>query len=258
MSELETLLPELSALPDRNEALVRLRAAWQNTGDRAGFTEVIRGALAYPAPHPMVPLALRLAAYAPTLDVDLELRTLWEGWGELDLSARAALAQAAARRVHRDPAWADRVQRSLLTRPELGELLVPVFLADPFWFTDHAEAIFAAYPHAKPAIAAAGQLLLRTVEHRLPPPAPPKSESRILLGQLLDYDASEVFDKLAAMLDAAPALGEALILEMAERNMDLRGVVSALRDRADRDDIKAWLQAAVDDELELLVYLAMV
>ncbi len=79
-----------------------------------------------------------------------------------------------------------------------------------------------------------------------------------MLGQLLDYDASEVFDKLDAMLDAAPSLGEPLILEMAERNMDLRGVVSALRDRADRDDIKTWLQAAVDDELELLVYLAMV
>ncbi len=176
MSELGTLLPELSALPDRDEALVRLRAAWQNTGDPAGFTEVIRGALSYPAPHPMVPLALRLAAYAPTLDVDLELRTLWDTWGGLDLAVRAALAQAAARRVHRDPAWADRVHASLLTRPELGEFLVPVFLADPFWFADHADAIFGAYPHAKPAIAAAGQILLRNVESRLPPEPPPKSE----------------------------------------------------------------------------------
>ena len=258
MSGLKTLLPKLSALPDRDEALSRLRAAWQNTGDRTGFTEVIRGALAFPVPHPMVPLALRLAAHAPNLDVDLELHTLWEGWESLDLSARAALAQAAARRVHRDPAWADRVQSKLLTRPELGEFLVPIFLKDPLWFTDHADAIFAAYPHAKPAIAAAGQLLLRTVEHLLPPEPPPKSESQRMLGQLLDYDASEVFDKLDAMLDAAPGLGEALILEMAERNMDLRGVVSALRDRADRDDIKSWLQAAVNDELELLVYMAMV
>ncbi len=83
-------------------------------------------------------------------------------------------------------------------------------------------------------------------------------ESRRMLGQLLDHDSTEVFDKLDAMLDAAPELGEALILEMASRRMDLRGVVVALRDRAERDDLKAWLQSAVDDELQLLVYLAMI
>ena len=82
--------------------------------------------------------------------------------------------------------------------------------------------------------------------------------SRKLLGQLLDNDASEVFSKLHAMIDAAPELGEPLILEMAARNMDLRGVVVALRDRIDRELVKSWLQAAVTDELQLLVYMAMI
>ncbi len=84
------------------------------------------------------------------------------------------------------------------------------------------------------------------------------SESRAMLGKLLDYDSAEVIGKLDAMLDAAPELGEALVLEMASRQMDLRGVVVALRDRADRDTLKTWLQAAVDDELQLLVYMAMI
>ena len=84
------------------------------------------------------------------------------------------------------------------------------------------------------------------------------SESRAMLGKLLDYDSAEVIGKLDAMLDASPALGEALILEMAARNMDLRGAVIAMRDRVDRDTLKEWLQAAVDDELQLLVYMAMI
>ncbi len=84
------------------------------------------------------------------------------------------------------------------------------------------------------------------------------SESRAMLGKLLDYDSAEVIGKLDAMLDAAPELGEALVIEMASRHMDLRGVVVALRDRVERDTLKAWLQAAVDDELQLLVYMAMI
>jgi hypothetical protein len=80
VSDPSTLLPELAAFPDQDEALVRLRAAWQRSEDPVHFAEVIQGALAYPDHHPMVPLALRLAAHAPALDVDLELRTLWEGW----------------------------------------------------------------------------------------------------------------------------------------------------------------------------------
>lgn len=84
------------------------------------------------------------------------------------------------------------------------------------------------------------------------------AESRAMLGKLLDYDSAEVMGKLDAMLDASPALGEALILEMAARHMDLRGVVIAMRDRVDRDTLKAWLQQAVDDELQLLVYMAMI
>ncbi len=84
------------------------------------------------------------------------------------------------------------------------------------------------------------------------------SESRAMLGKLLDYDSGEVISKIDAMLDAAPELGEALVIEMASRQMDLRGVVVALRDRVERDTLKAWLQAAVDDELQLLVYMAMI
>ncbi len=84
------------------------------------------------------------------------------------------------------------------------------------------------------------------------------SESRAMLGKLLDYDSGEVISKIDAMLDAAPELGEALVIEMASRHMDLRGVVVALRDRVERDTLKAWLQAAVDDELQLLVYMAMI
>ena len=257
MSDPSTLLPELAAFPDQDEALVRLRAAWQRSEDPVHFAEVIQGALAYPDHHPMVPLALRLAAHAPALDVDLELRTLWEGWNGLDLATRAALAQAAARRVHRDDAWLARATTAVLTRPELGEFLVPLFLAAPFWFAREAEAIFAVYPHAKSAIAAAGQLLLQRVEEGTST-APAHSESRQLLAKLLDYDPREVFDKLDAMLEAAPELGEPLILDMDLRSMDLRGGIAALRERVERDRLKGWLHSAVDDELELLVYLAMV
>jgi ankyrin repeat protein len=84
------------------------------------------------------------------------------------------------------------------------------------------------------------------------------SESRAMLGKLLDYDSGEVISKIDAMLDAAPELGEALVIEMASRHMDLRGVVVALRDRVERETLKTWLQAAVDDELQLLVYMAMI
>ncbi|MCO4770085.1 MAG: hypothetical protein KDA24_08660 [Deltaproteobacteria bacterium] len=257
MSELASLLPELATLRNQDEALARLRAAWQSTSDPAAFSALAQGALAYPGPHPMVPLVLRLASYAPKLDVDVELETLWDRWAQLDLSTRAALAQAASRRVHRDPPWLKRVQERVLERPELGEFLVPLFLAAPFWFAEQAGAIFAAYPHAKSAIAAAGKLLLQRVEDATAT-APAHSESRQLLAKLLDYDAREVFDKLDVMLEAAPELGEPLILEMALRSMDLRGVVAVLRERVERDRLKGWLQAAVDDELELLVYLAMV
>jgi hypothetical protein len=45
---------------------------------------------------------------------------------------------------------------------------------------------------------------------------------------------------------------------MASRKMDLRGAISLLRDRVERDDLKSWIQAAVTDELERLVYLAMI
>ena len=83
------------------------------------------------------------------------------------------------------------------------------------------------------------------------------SESRAMLGKLLDYDSAEVIGKLGPMLDASPTLGEALILEMASRHMDLRGVVVAMRDRVERETLKKWLQAAVSDELQLLVYMAM-
>jgi ankyrin repeat protein len=93
-----------------------------------------------------------------------------------------------------------------------------------------------------------------------PPPEPtsPIDEHRRLIGSLLDHDASEVFDKLEQLLDTAPSLGEALLLEMASRKMDLRGAISLLRDRAERDDLKSWILGAVTDELERLVYLAMI
>jgi len=251
------LLPRLAALPDQEVALAELQGAWLQATDRPAFTEVVRGALAYPDPHPMVPLVLRLASVAPDLDVEVELQALWQAWADLDLRTRQALAGAVARRLHRSDAWLERFKDRVLSRPELGERLVPLFLAAPHWFAEHAGPILAAYPHAKPAIAAAGQLLLERVGVS-EESAPASSESRELLGKLLDYDATEVFDKLHVMLDAAPELGEPLILEMAARKMDLRGVIVALRDRVDRDRIKGWLQAAVTDELELLVYMAMV
>lgn len=268
MIDLGSMLPHLLALPE-DEALTLLRAAWRNTTDRPAFTHVAQGALAYPGPHPMVALVLNLAGHAADLDVEVELRVLWDRWATLDLATREALARAVARRAGRDPELLGFLHDHMFLRPEIGELLVPIFLADPFWFAENAEAIFIAYPHAKPAIAAAGQLLLQSapvvVEHEAieqphaaeDPAAQHLAESRQLLGQLLDYDAKEVFEKLHDMLTAAPELGEALILEMAARGMDLRGVVVALRDQVDRDRIKAWLQAAVDDELQLLVYLAM-
>lgn len=92
-----------------------------------------------------------------------------------------------------------------------------------------------------------------------PPPTPSSiDEHRRLIGSLLDHDASEVFDKLETLLDTAPSLGEALLLEMASRKMDLRGAISLLRDRVERDDLKSWIMGAVTDELERLVYLAMI
>jgi ankyrin repeat protein len=89
-------------------------------------------------------------------------------------------------------------------------------------------------------------------------PPSPLDEHRRLIGALLDNDASEVFDKLEQLPDTAPQLGEALLLEMASRRMDLRGAISLLRDRVERDELKAWIQASVPDELERLVYLAMI
>jgi TPR repeat protein len=89
-------------------------------------------------------------------------------------------------------------------------------------------------------------------------PPSPVAEHRRLIGQLLDHDASEVFDKLEQLLDTAPQLGEALLLEMAARKMDLRGAIALLRDRVDRDTLKGWVLGAVPDELERLVYLAMI
>jgi ankyrin repeat protein len=86
----------------------------------------------------------------------------------------------------------------------------------------------------------------------------PVDEHRRLIGQLLDHDASEVFDKLEQLLDTAPQLGEALLLEMAARKMDLRGAIALLRDRVERDTLKGWVLDAVPDELERLVYLAMI
>lgn len=86
----------------------------------------------------------------------------------------------------------------------------------------------------------------------------PVDEHRRLIGQLLDHDASEVFDKLEQLLEMAPQVGEALLLEMASRRMDLRGAIALLRDRVERDTLKGWIQAAVPDELERLVYLAMI
>lgn len=96
-----------------------------------------------------------------------------------------------------------------------------------------------------------------TVEEEIIAPSP-VDEHRRLIGQLLDHDASEVFEKLEQLLDAAPQVGEALLLEMASRRMDLRGAIALLRDRVERDQLKSWIQAAVPDELERLVYLAMV
>ena len=40
--------------------------------------------------------------------------------------------------------------------------------------------------------------------------------------------------------------------------MDLRGAIALLRDRVERDTLKGWIQTAVPDELERLVYLAMI
>jgi hypothetical protein len=258
VTDLSTLIPHLATLPDQDEALGRLHAAWRGTPDPAGFALAAQGALAYPGHHPMVPLVLRLAAMIPDLDVAAVLLTRWDRWSELDLPTREALAAAVARRAHQGSDWLQLMKDAVLERPELGERLVPLFLAAPVWFADHSATIFAAYPHAKAAIAAAGQLLLASLGDRAPAPPPERSESRVLLGKLLDYDAAEVFDKLDAMLDASPELGEPLIHEMAARSMDLRGVVAALRERVERDAIKGWVLGAVPDELERLVYLAMI
>ena len=102
------------------------------------------------------------------------------------------------------------------------------------------------------------QAALHLVEATEEPELSPVDEHRRLIGQLLDHDASEVFEKLEQLLDAAPQVGEALLLEMASRRMDLRGAIALLRDRVERDQLKGWIQAAVPDELERLVYLAMV
>jgi len=255
VTSIATLLPELAALPDRQESLERLRGAWMSTSDPDAFTETLRGALVFPRADPVVTLSLRFAAVVAAVDVDEELSGLWQRWGQLDLRNREALARAVARRAYTDAGMRRLLQDAVLERPEIGECLVALFLSDPFWFAEHAGPILAAYPHAKPAVRAAGQLLL--AEHAARQPVDPHAESRTMLGQLLDYDAAEVFAKLDVMLNAAPQLGEPLIGEMAARDMDLRGVVVALRDRVERETIKAWLVAAVDDELERLVYMAM-
>ena len=255
MTDLGTELPRLAALPDREAALTRLVGLWRSSEDRDTFASLVQGLLAWPEGHPVVPLLLDLSARCPDLDVEVELQALWDSWSDQDLRTRAALARAIARRLHQSPEWCSSFQRHALLRPELGELLVPLFLADPDWFEQNAKALFTAYPQARLPVLAAAELLLDAA-----PAASerPSDASRELLGRLLDYDAAEVFSKLDAMLDAAPELGEALLLEMAARRMDLRGVVAALAARVERTRLKSWLQAAVEDELELLVYLAMI
>jgi hypothetical protein len=117
-------------------------------------------------------------------------------------------------------------------------------------------AVIPPHPDGRGLLTRASLHLVEAAEPEAPPS--PVAEHRRLIGQLLDHDASEVFDKLEQLLDTAPQLGEALLLEMAARKMDLRGAIALLRDRVDRDTLKGWVLGAVPDELERLVYLAMI
>lgn len=238
----------------RAEAVDRLRAAWRQSDDLATLSHHLRTLLEPEADDDGL-VVLEFAAREGSFAATDELVGLWERWPALDLLWRQALVRSLARRARAEPPVLALLQQRVLERAEIGEVLVSLFLAAPHWFAENGSAILAAYPHAKPAIVAAGQLLLASVENPNIPGA--SNASRRMLGELLDYDSAEVFDKLDAMLDAAPELGEALILEMASRQMDLRAVVVALRDRMSRDVVKDWLQSAIDDDLELLVYMAM-
>lgn len=239
----------------RSEAVDRLHAAWRDAGDTSSLAAQLKELLVPVDGDDAGLVALEFAAREGSFDVTDELLALWDSWESLDLVWRQAVVSALARRVGRHPRALHALQSHVLDRPEVGEALVPLFLSSPHWFTEHGTRLLALYPHARAAILAAGQLILDAVEK--PAPARASDEARRMIGSLLDYDAAEVFEKLDVMLDAAPELGEPLIGEMAARGMDLRGVAVALRDRVPREVLKRWLQDAIPDELELLVYLAL-
>lgn len=119
----------------------------------------------------------------------------------------------------------------------------------------HLTAVIPPHPDGRGLLSRSA---LHLVEASEPESTSPIDEHRRLIGSLLDHDAIEVFDKLEQLLDTAPSLGEALLLEMVSRRMDLRGAIWLLRDRVERDDLKSWILRAVTDELERLVYLAMI
>jgi len=210
----------------------------------------------------------------------------------------AGLLTSTLSRYSMDSTSARDLVRDQALRPEHGQEAVAGLLAsDRDWLLDNIVAIVDGSPAALPVVLGSARLrglvpedIMRRLLGKIPdevlvdgirsslpdwrewldeivaeaaaaaPPPPPSpiDEHRRLIGSLLDHDASEVFDKLEALLDTAPQLGEALLLEMASRKMDLRGAISLLRDRVERDDLKSWIQAAVTDELERLVYLAMI
>lgn len=137
--------------------------------------------------------------------------------------------------------------------------MASLFRNDPEWIITSAEKIAEANPDAVELMHWLADR--HGIDLPLPPPASeePKAESsRAMLGKLLDYDRTEVLSKLGPMFDAAPDLGEPLLLEMSARSLDLRPVVVELRDRVPSETLKSWIQTAVTDELERLVYLAMI